>query len=62
MEEGDLKEAKKKHFLPPTAKKRDRKSHTALGNGHVIQKFLLGSHEHQDGCYQPDFSACLACI
>ena len=43
-------------FLP-TAKKRDRKSYTALGNGYMIQNFLFGSHEYQSGRYRPDFGA-----
>jgi hypothetical protein len=57
MEEGDLQEAKNISYLP-TAKKWDRKSYTALGNGHMIQNFLLGSHEHQSGRYRPGFGAC----
>ena len=52
------KQKKMISFLP-TAKKRDRKSYTALGNGYMIQNFLFGSHEYQSGRYRPDFSAYL---
>jgi hypothetical protein len=55
------KQKKKISFLP-TAKKWDRKSYTALGNGHMIQNFLFGSHECQSGRYRPDFGACSVCI
>ena len=55
------KQKKMISFLP-TAKKRDRKSYTALGNGYMIQNFLFGSHEYQSGRYRPDFGAYYVCI